>query len=357
MVKLPKRSCCALFARFSLERNCARGGKTRQNQGARADFDRKSRSTFARFSLVALALACGPSALAEELTTRLPAYRPKIGVERVYRVEIETSADSHGLTRVGERSVRGEFTNALTVLEPTLSGFKMRWRLTPKEPPPGQAGLTEIFRDRIQAFGADTIEVETDPRGAAKKIDNLDAMRKAVETRIEGLKSDDPSKERLQSLLPRLQPGSLFPMDVIAPAARLFAEAQTPEEREADLGMPQTANAEGHSNGASVPIKLTTRYDKDEAHGFITFTSTKVFDSKALTEAWREVIERETKELAAKRPEASAEKLAEYSRASLTITTTVRLSLDDGSAIYAEEIVDNRIGPAFTRNVLRATRE
>ena len=305
----------------------------------------------------ALVLAGRPSAQAEELTMRLPPFRPKIGVERVYRVEIETSADSHGLTKVGEKTLRGEFANSLTVLEPAPTGFKMRWRLSPKEPPPGQPGLTEIFRDRIQAFGADTIEVETDRRGAATKIDNLDALRQAVETRIGSLKSDDPAKERLQSLLQRLQPGSLFPMDVIAPAARLFAEAQAPEEREADLGMPRTVNAEGRNNGVSVPVKFTTRFDKNDAGGFVTFSSTKVFDPDALTDAWREVIDRETKELAAKRPGAGAERLAEFSRASLTITTTVRLSIDDGSAIYAEEIVNSRIGPAFTKNVLRATRQ
>jgi hypothetical protein len=305
----------------------------------------------------ALVLAGALSARAEELTTRLPPYRPKIGEERVYRIEIETSADSHGLTKVGEKSVRGEFTNSLTVLESTPTGFKMRWRLSPKEPPPGQPGLTEIFRDRIQAFGTDTIEVETDRRGAATKIENLDALRQAVEKRIADLKSDDPAKGRLQALLPRLQAGSLFPMDVIAPAARLFAEAQASEEREADLGMPRTANAEGRSNGVSVPLKFTTRFDKDEAGRFVTFSSSKVFDPDALKEAWQEVIERETKELAAKNPRTPPEKLAEYSRASLTITTTVRLSLDDGSAIYAEETVDNRIGPAFTKNVLRATRE
>ncbi|HTO78731.1 MAG TPA: hypothetical protein VMJ31_03040, partial [Methylocystis sp.] len=120
---------------------------------------------------------------------------------------------------------------------------------------------------------------------------------------------------------------------------------------------PRTVNAEGRSNGASVPLKFTTRFDKDEAGRFVTFSSSKVFDPDALKEAWREVIERETKELAAKNPSVTPEKLAEFSRASLTITTTVRLSLDDGSAIYAEEIVDNRIGPAFTKNVLRATRE
>ena len=199
----------------------------------------------------ALALAGGFPAWAEELTTRLPPYRPKIGEERLYRVEIETSANSHGLTKVGEKDLRGEFSNSLTVLESTPTGFKMRWRLSPKEPPQGQSGLTEIFRDRIQAFGTDTIEVETDRRGAATKIDNLDALRQAVEKRIADLKTDDPAKGRLQALLPRLQPGSLFPMDVIAPAARLFAEAQASEEREADLGMPRTANAEGRSNGAS----------------------------------------------------------------------------------------------------------
>jgi len=305
----------------------------------------------------ALALAGGFPAWAEELTTRLPPYRPKIGEERVYRVEIETSADSHGLTKVGEKSLRGEFSNSLTVLESTPTGFKMRWRLSPKEPPQGQSGLTEIFRDRIQAFGTDTIEVETDRRGAATKIDNLDALRQAVEKRIADLKTDDPAKGRLQALLPRLQPGSLFPMDVIAPAARLFAEAQASEEREADLGMPRTANAEGRSNGASVPLKFTTRFDKDEAGRFVAFSSSKVFDPDALKGAWQEVIERETKELAAKNPGTPPEKLAEYSHASLTITTTVRVSLDDGSAIYAEEIVDNRIGPAFTKNLLRVMRE
>ncbi len=301
-----------------------------------------------------LVLAAWPSAQAAELTMRLPPYRPKLGVERDYHVEIETSADLHGLTKVGEKTLRGEFTNTQTVMEPTLDGFKMRWRLSPKEPPPGQPGLTEIFRDRIQAFGTDTIEVETDRRGAAAKIDNLETLRQAVETRIGSLKSDDPAKERLQSLLQRLQPGSLFPMDVIAPAARLFAEAQDPESREADLGMTRTVNAEGRNNGASVPLKFTTRFDKDDAGGFVTFSSTKVFDPDALTEVWREVIDRETKELAARRPGVST---AEFSRASLTITTTVRLSLDDGSAIYAEETVDSRIGPAFTKNVLRATRQ
>ena len=86
----------------------------------------------------AFAIAAGLSARAEELTARLPPYRPKIGEERVYRIEIETSADSHGLTKVGEKSVRGEFANSLTVLESTPTGFKMRWRLSPKEPPPGQ---------------------------------------------------------------------------------------------------------------------------------------------------------------------------------------------------------------------------
>jgi hypothetical protein len=319
MVKLPKRSLCAILG-------------------------------------AALALVGRPYAQADELTARLPPYRPKIGQERIYRIEIETSADSHGLTKVGEKSLRGEFTNSLTVLEPAPTGFKMRWRLSPKETP-GQPGLTEIFRDRIQAFGADTIEVETDRRGAATKIDNLDAIRQAVEQRIAALKSDDPGTGRLQALLQRLQPGSLFPMDVIAPAARLFAEAQAPEEREADVGMPRTANTEGRSNGASVPVKFTSRIDKDDAGGFVTFSSSQVYDPDALTAAWREVIDRETKELAARNPGTPAEKLAEYSRASLTITRTVRLSLDDGAASYAEEVVDNHIGPAFTKNVLRATRE
>jgi hypothetical protein len=304
-----------------------------------------------------LVLASALAAGAEELTTRLPPYRPKIGEERVYRVEIETSADSHGLTRVGEKTVRAEFTNSLTVLESTPEGFKIRWRLSPKEPPPGQPGLAEIFRDRIQAFGTDTIEVETDRRGAATKIDNLDTLRQAVEKRIAELKSDDPATGRLQALLQRLQPGSLFPMDVLAPAARLFAEAQASGEREADLRIPRTVNAEGRSNGASLPLKFTTRFDKDEAGRFVAFSSSKVFDPDALKEAWQEVIERETKELAARNPGTPQEKLAEYSRASLTITTTVRLSLDDGSAIYAEEIVDSRIGPAFTKTVSRATRE
>ena len=171
------------------------------------------------------------------------------------------------------------------------------------------------------------------------------------------MKSDDPATGRLQALLQRLQPGSLFPMDVIAPAARLFAEAQAPEPREVDLGMTRTANAEGRSNGASVPIKFTTRIDKDARRRLRHLLLVQGLRPRGADGGLAGGHRSRDQGARGQEPRNLRRKARGIFPRQPDGHDDGALSLDDGSAIYAEEIVDNRIGPAFTKNVLRATRQ
>jgi hypothetical protein len=306
---------------------------------------------------LALAFLLAAPAAAEDLSLRIPAYHPPLGVETTYRVEIETGVDSHGLAG-GAGTMKGVFFDRVTAMETIPGGYRLKWRLEPQPGPKAEAGLVEIFRDRIEAFGGDSMVVLTDARGAPTKVENLDAIRTNLQRRVESIKDPaDPSKGRLGALLQKLQPGSLFPVDVLAPPARLFVLAQQAADKEFEIGVTDVANAEGQINAAAVPYKLSTRIDADRAARTATFRWTKTFDATALADAWSEVIERETSDLRAKRPDTPAAQWDEFKGASLVVQTTVRLSLDDGVAVFAEEIVDNRTGPIFVRNVLRATRQ
>lgn len=306
---------------------------------------------------VGLGLWLAPPAAAEDLSVRVPAYRPTLEQETSYRVEVEASVDSHGLLG-GAGAMTSVFHDRLTVVSAGADGFQMRWRIDLPPPQKGESGLYVIIRDRLSAFGKDSIVVSTDKRGAPLRVENLDALRQNVQARFDAeAESPENTKARLRAVLARLQPGSLFPVEVLAPPARLFADAQQAQDNEFDLGVSHVSNAEGRINEASVPFKLTTRVDKDPVANVAIFKWTKLFDPQLLTDAWRESIDRDAATLKSKRPDLTAEKLAEFSGASLSISTVIRVSLDDGVAVSAEEIVDNRVGPTFTRNVLRASRE
>jgi len=316
-----------------------------------------SKTVFRALLAAALCLALLPPAAAQDLSLRVPAYRPTLEQETRYRVEVEASVDSHGLLG-GAGAMTSVFHDRLTVLSAGVEGFQMRWRIDLPPPQKGESGLYVIVRDRLSAFGKDSIVVATDKRGAPQRVENLDALRQNVQARFDAeAESPENIKARLRTVLAKLQPGSLFPVEVLAPPARVFADGQQAQDNEFDIGVSHTSNAEGRINEASVPFKVTTRVDKDAAANVAIFKWTKLFDPQLLADAWRESINRDVATLKGKRPDLTPEKLAEFSGASLSISTTVRVSLDDGVAVFAEEIVDNRVGPTFTHNVLRASRE
>jgi hypothetical protein len=304
-----------------------------------------------------LLLASLEAASAQDLSIRVPAYGPTLDKEMSYRVEMGTAVDSHGLLgAAGE--MNGVFHDRVTALSENAEGFKMRWRIEAEAPKQNDRGVYDIFRDRLESFGQDKIAVLTDRRGEPLQVDDLDVLRSHVQAKFDQQKeSPENYKARLRSLLARLQPGSLFPVEVIAPAARILAQGQQAKESEFDLGLPRTTNVEAKINEASVPYKLTTRVDRDEAGRVAVFRWTKVYDAHEYAEAWRESIVKDLETLKTRRPDLTPEKIAEFSNASLAVETTVRVSLDDGVAISGEEISENRVGPTFSRHMLRVERE
>jgi hypothetical protein len=306
-----------------------------------------------------VAVALAPGAVRAEGSVRLPAFRPTIGQESTYRVYIEASVDAHGAVDGAGGVMKGEFSDRVAIVSASPQGYVMRWRLEPRQRAANALApsMCDLYREKMEAFGFDGVMVETNRAGAIQKVEQTEDIRRNVESRIAEVKDPrDPAKERLQALLRDLA-DPLAPVAVIAPAARLLADAQLDHEQDFEIGVPQTKEDAAEINGVHVPFKIASLVTADMAKRTMTFTLTKTLDPAAYAYASRETIGQTLTHIQQKYPDASPEKLRQLATASMTVSSKATVSLDDGTTIFAEEIVDNRLGPLYLKNVLRATRE
>jgi len=315
-----------------------------------------SKSLTAARALGGLAALAATAAFAEERSVRIPAYRPAIGQEVAYRLSVEAQVDTHGAVEGAGGALKAEMIDRLAVISSSAEGYKMRWRLEPCRN--AGSAICDLHREKLESYGFDGIVVETNRNGAIQKIEQLDAIKRNVDARLAGLTNPhDPLRPKLTALQAELAADPLAPAATIAPPARLFADAQLDREQDFELNAPQIKDEMAQIGGKPAPVKITNVVTADLSGRTATFTQTKSYDAESYAAAQQATIHESLAHLQERYPEISERQLAQLSTASLTVTTKIRLSLDDGTTLFAEETVDNRIGPLFLKNVLRATRE
>lgn len=303
-----------------------------------------------------LAALFATASFADERSVRIPAYRPAIGQELAYRLSVEAQVDAHGAVEGAGGALKGDMIDRLAVISASAEGYKMRWRLEPCRNAP--SAICDLYREKLESYGFDGVVVETNRNGAIQKIEQFDDIKRNVDARLAGLTNPrDPLRPKLTALQAELAADPLAPAATIAAPARLFADAQLDRAQDFELDVPQIKDDVAQIGGKQVPVKTTSVLTADLGRRTATFTQTKTFDAAAYAAAQQGVIQESLAHLQERYPDVSERQLAQFSTAALTVTTKIKLSLDDGTTLFAEETVDNRIGPLSLKNVLRATRE
>jgi len=319
------------------------------------DMIRTSRAGLLFGGLLAFA---GTAASADDRTVHVPAYHPRIGHEVVYRLYLEANVDTHGAIDGAGGVLKGEMFDRLVVISASTEGFVMRWRIEPCRRDENGPTMCDHIREKLESYGFDGIVVQTNRIGALQKIEQLDDIKRNVDARLTGLTNPkDPLRPKVTALQQELAADPLSPASVIAPAARLFSDTQIDREQDYDLNAPQEREDTAQINGVAVPMKLTSVVTADFGARTATFSQTKSLDPAAYAKASDASIRQTLAQMQQKFPEVGESQLSQLARASLTVTSKVKISLDDGSTVAVEEVVDNKIGPLYLKNVMRATRE
>jgi hypothetical protein len=329
--------------------------------GKSSDFDWSSRmATSLGASAFVLAVTLVASARAGE-HVRVPAYKPPIGKEILYRVTVTATVE---LGQNSNGTLEGEYPNRMTVLAKLPGGFRVAWHVS-ADPLDGTMAarapaLNRHYGDTLRAYGANSITLETDKAGKARVLLEADAIHAKIQGEITQALGPEPHPEdkALDPVLQLMKREPLMPVYAIAPAALFLPQHQLPSAKNIEIGPIKTTHGGVPVGEASAPSTVQWRAESwNKAARTITYLQTVKLDEAELTRLFKARIDAFLADEKSKQGDLPAERIAEYSSARSERSTHATVSLDDGAAVLVEDVSIMRIGPLFTRTVTRISRE
>ncbi|RFB99258.1 hypothetical protein B5K11_02125 [Rhizobium leguminosarum bv. trifolii] len=296
----------------------------------------------------------------------IPGYAPATGVERGYDVQKATESDmSFWFDNSGASvTARGAFHPRMTVLSRDENGMRARWSLN-AELPEGTAGPADnyqmnlLYQNSLTAYGTTTLELETDLNGFPTNLFGVDRILAHIgEMAVNGPGGTAPAENGVNGIIDKIEQNPLLIVTALAPEAQLLATGQFYQDQVMQIGQPAAGSRIEDYGGVNVPVASTwTLESTDAASHTATLSLSEEFDPAALSQSQQPA----TAKMMAAFPERvknlTADQLASIKRAGKTRSVKFVVSLDDGSAVEATEIVSVTTGGFTLRTYTHILRD
>ncbi len=287
----------------------------------------------------------------------VPAYTPVLGQKLNWRIEIEGWRKSLGNLDIKLGEEKSTLTQQQSILSRTLEGFTALWEFQPPGPE-AHASFDEIYRGTLDVYGVTQLAIAVDAGGAPQR-----AYGEGIRARLEEMTRQlDENAVReaqmLQFALDSARVNPIFEVQSLAPVAILVGRPQRASAWEARRGavtfQQQTEVVFGVQVSASIPVTVE---EIDEAGRSVLVSWVWNPPLEAAPEAIRNQIDAMLKE-ARQSEGALPGPLRSYAvTASQHYEGRARISLDDGSTLFAEEIRTTRVGLESSVLAVRAIRQ
>ena len=294
-------------------------------------------------------------------------YAPATGVEHGYSVQKATESDmSFWFDNSGASvTARGVFHPRMTVLSRDENGMRVRWSLN-AELPEGTAGPADsyqmnlLYQNSLTAYGTSTLDLGTDLNGFPSNlfgVDRILAHMREMAVNGSGGAAASPGNG-VDGIIGKIEQNPLLIVTALVPEAQLLATGQFYQDQVMQIGQAEVASRTEDYNGVNVSVTSTWILEStDAASHTATLSVSEEFDAAALSQSQ----EPATAKMMAAFPERvknlTADQLASIKRAGKTRSVKFVVSLDDGSAVEATEIVSVTTGGFTLRTYTHILRE
>ncbi|PDT01185.1 hypothetical protein CO666_27135 [Rhizobium chutanense] len=321
--------------------------------------------------LCACATLSHPAWSADDIT--IPAYAPATGVERGYSIQKATETDmSFWLDKPGALpvTIRGAFRQRMAVLSRDQNGMRVRWSLN-ADLPAGTAGPADsyrmnlLYRNSLTAYGTATLELETDLKGQPNTLFGVDRIlahiREMAANGPGGVAAAGTSATRasgVDDIISKIEQNPLQIAAALVPEAMLLATGQSYQDEVMQIGQAVTVSQTEEYGGVDVPVVSTWILESTDAVSrTATLSLSDEFDAAAFSQSQQMAIAKIMAASPDRVKSLAADQLASVKRASKTRSGKFVVSLDDGSAVEATEIVSLTTGGATFRAYTHILRE
>ncbi|MBB5665467.1 hypothetical protein GGE68_003686 [Rhizobium leguminosarum] len=290
----------------------------------------------------------------------IPGYTPATGVERGYSVQKATETDmSFWFDNSGASvTARGVFHPRMTVLSRDETGMRVRWSLN-AELPEGTAGPADsyqmnlLYRNSLAAYGTSTLELETDLNGFPSNPVGVDRIL----AHMREMAANGPGGE-VNGIIGKIEQNPLLIVTALVPEAQLLATGQFYQDQLMQIGQAAVESRIEDYNGVNVSVTSTWTLESTEAaSNTATLSVSEEFDPAALSRSQQPAAAKMMAAFPERVKDLTADQLASIKRAGKTRSVKFVVSLDDGSAIEATEIVSVTTGGFTLRTYTHILRE
>ncbi|NEJ69296.1 hypothetical protein GR197_01880 [Rhizobium phaseoli] len=292
----------------------------------------------------------------------IPGYGPATGVERGYSVQKATESDmSFWFDNSGASvTARGVFHPRMTVLSRDEAGMRVRWSLN-AELPEGTTGPADsyqmnlLYRNSLAASGTSTLELETDLNGFPSNPVGVDRIL----AHMREMAANAPGGENgVNGIIGKIEQNPLLIVTALVPESQLLASGQFYQDQVMQIGQAAVGSRIEDYNGVNVAVTSTwTLESTDAASHTATLSVSEEFDPAALSQAQEPAMAKMMAAFPERVKNLTADQLASIKRAGKTRSVKFVVSLDDGSAVEATEIVSVTTGGFVLRTYTHILRE
>ncbi|MBB3645416.1 hypothetical protein FHX14_001586 [Rhizobium sp. BK619] len=292
----------------------------------------------------------------------IPGYTPATGVERGYSVQKATETDmSFWFDNSGASvTARGVFHPRMTVLSRDETGMRVRWSLN-AELPEGTAGPADsyqmnlLYRNSLAAYGTSTLEVETDLNGFPSNPVGVDRIL----AHMREMAANAPGGENgVNGIIGKIEQNPLLIVTALVPEAQLLASGQFYQDQVMQIGQAAVESRIEDYNGVNVSVTSTWTLESiDAASHTATLSLSEEFDPAALSQSQQPAAAKMMAAFPERVKNLTADQLASIKRAGKTRSVKFVVSLDDGSAVEATEIVSVTTGGFTLRTYTHILRD
>ncbi|WP_049730636.1 hypothetical protein [Rhizobium ecuadorense] len=307
----------------------------------------------------------GPAQSEDGVT--IPGYAPATGVEHGYSVQKATESDmSFWFDKPGaSMTARGVFHPRMTVLSRDEKGMRVRWLLN-AELPEGTAGAADsyqmnlLYQNSLTAYGTSTLDLETDLNGYPSNLFGVDRilahMREMAANGPGGAAA--PPESGVNGIIGKIEQNPLLIVTALVPEAQLLATGQFYQDQLMQIGQATAGSRIEDYGGVNVPVTSTwTLESTDAAARTATLSVSEEFDPAALSQSQEPATAKMIAAFPERAKNLTADQLASIKRAGKTRSVKFVMSLDDGSAIEATEIVSVTTGGFALRTYTHILRD
>ncbi|WHO73087.1 hypothetical protein [Rhizobium sp. BT03] len=286
-------------------------------------------------------------------------YAPATGVEHGYSVQKATESDmSFWFDKPGASvTARGAFHPRMTVLSRDENGMRARWSLNAALPedtagPADSYQMNLLYQNSLAAYGTSTLDLETDLNGFPSNLFGVDRilahMREMAANGPGGAAA--PAENGVpgnaaNGIIGKIEQNPLLIVTALAPEAQLLATGQFYQDQVMQIGQAAAASRTEDYGGVDVPVTSTwTLESTDAAARMATLSLSEDVDPAAFSQSQEPAIAKMMAAFPERVKNLTADQMASIQRAGKTRNAKFVVSLDDGSAVEATEIVSVTTG-------------